>query len=126
MKYLHATMNLPLSLTCGENGLIKCWVDTLYAVHPNMHGQAGVTMTMGQGSVYSNSTKHKLVAQSSTESQLICVHGALPQILWTCNFLTAQGYNMMGNVLYQDNKSPILLEENGRKLLSKWTKHIAV
>ena len=77
-------------------------------------------------SVYSNSTKQRLVSCCSMESELIGVHDALPQILWTCSFLMAWGYDIMDNALYQDNKSAILLEEHGRKLSMKCTKHIAI
>ena len=89
-----------------------------------MHGHSVMTMTMGQGSIYSNLTKQKLVAWSSTESELTDVHDALPQILWMHKLLMAQGHNRVDNVLFQDNKSAILLEENGRKTSSKHMKHI--
>ncbi len=50
----------------------------------------------------------------------------MPSILWTRNFLEAQGYKIHENVLYQDNKSSILLEKNGRASSSKHTRHIAI
>ena len=40
-------------------------------------------------------------------------------ILWTKLFMEAQGYDVTQNILYQDNKSAILLEENGRKSAGK-------
>ena len=67
-------------------------MDAAYATHSDMKGQTGATFTMGHGSIYSNSLKQKLVAQSSTEAELIGVHDILPQILWTRNFLMSQGY----------------------------------
>jgi hypothetical protein len=48
------------------------------------------------------------------------------QVLWTLYFLEAQGYKIYDNVLYQDNKSSILLENNGRGSSGKRTRHIAV
>jgi hypothetical protein len=50
----------------------------------------------------------------------------MSSILWTRNFLTAQGYKVTDNILYQDNKSAILLERNGRVSSTKRTKHIDV
>ena len=50
----------------------------------------------------------------------------MPSILWTRNFLNSQGYTVKDNILYQDNKSAILLEKNGRVSSSKRTKHIDV
>ena len=99
-------------------------MDAAYATHPDMKGQTGATLTMGHGSVYSNSLKQKLVARSSMEAELIGIHDILPQILWTCNFLISQGYPVQENVVYQDNMSTILLENNGRKSSTKRTKHI--
>ena len=50
----------------------------------------------------------------------------LPQTLWTLYFLEAQGYKINDNILYQDNKSSILMETNGRGSSGKRTRHINV
>ncbi len=50
----------------------------------------------------------------------------MPLILWTRYFLIAQGYQVNENVVYQDNRSAILLERNGKASSSKRTKHINV
>jgi hypothetical protein len=42
-------------------------------------------------------------------------------ILWTKFFLEAQGYYVDKNIVYQDNKSTILLETNGKKSSGKRT-----
>ena len=125
-KYLDATVDLNLTLICDNSGVVTWWVDASYAVHPNMKGHTGATMSMGKGSPYSASLKQKLVSRSSTESELIGVHDVLPQILWTSHFLDAQGYGVKRTVLKQDNKSSILLECNGRASSSKRTKHIQI
>jgi hypothetical protein len=44
---------------------------------------------------------------------------AATMILWTKLFLEAQGYNVEKNSVYQDNKSAILLETNGKKSSGK-------
>ena len=41
-------------------------------------------------------------------------------------FLKAQGYRILDNVLFQDNRSSIILEKNGKDLSSKRTKHIKI
>ena len=48
----------------------------------------------------------------------------MPQIQWTGYFLEAQGYGIGENILYQDNMSAMLLENNGKKSSTKTTKHI--
>ena len=39
-------------------------------------------------------------------------------------FIEAQGWTVDHNILYQDNKSTILIATNERMSSSKWTKHI--
>jgi hypothetical protein len=47
-------------------------------------------------------------------------------IIWSWNFLKAQGYVVVDNILHQDNRSAILLEQNGKMSSGKRTKHIAI
>jgi hypothetical protein len=91
-----------------------------------MKGHTGATMSMGSESIYSTSSGQKLVARSSTESDLIGVHDVMPQVIWTFHFLNAQGQNAVENVVYQDNKSLLLLEKNGRQSCGKRTRHIDI
>jgi len=51
---------------------------------------------------------------------------AMGQILWTCNFLAAQGEYIPMTTIEQDNKSMILLAENGKNSSSKITRHLNV
>ena len=81
-------------------------------------------LTLGRGYPIVSSTKQKLNTHSSTESELVGVHELMPSILWTRHFLIGQGYNVTDNILYQDNKSAILLERNGKLSISKQTKHM--
>ena len=71
----------------------------------------GAVMTLGRGAVYSTSMQQKLNGQSSMEAKLIGVSDALPQMLWTQNFLEAQGYPIKESIVYQDNQSAILLKK---------------
>jgi hypothetical protein len=76
---------------------------------------------MGQGAVYSTSTRQKLVTRSSKESELVVAQDVMPDILWTKRFLEAQGFPVSEKVLHQDNQSSILLAKNGRQSSSKRT-----
>jgi hypothetical protein len=122
MRYLQKTIYLKLKLESYGSGLM---VDASYGVHADMKGHTGGTMSMGKGSIYSVATGQKLVARSSTESELIGVHDVMPQILWTSYFLQAQGQKT-DTLLYQDNMSSILLEKNGRRSSTKRTRHINI
>ena len=70
------------------------------------------------------SAKQKINTRSSTEAEVVGVDDIMGPILWTCYFLEAQGYKSKDTVLFQDNKSAILLEKNGTRSSSKRTKHI--
>jgi Reverse transcriptase (RNA-dependent DNA polymerase) len=126
MKYLQSTMDLPLILSANGLSEVHWWVDASFAVHPEMKGHTGGTMSLGAGSIYSTSVKQKMVTRSSTESEVVGVYDILPQMIWTSNFLKGQGLNVEGSVLYQDNKSAILLESNGRQSSSKRTRHMNI
>jgi hypothetical protein len=75
-----------------------------------------------------SSTKQKLNTRSSTETEIVGADDFMPAICWTRYFMEAQGYQVKDNVLFQDNKSAILLEKNGKASSSKRkrTKHISI
>ena len=62
--------------------------------------------------------------KSSMECTLVRIDDTIPQIMWSKYFLEAQGWTVEHNILYQDNKSTILLVTNGRSSSFKHTKHI--
>ena len=64
-------------------------------------------------------SKQKLNTRSSTEAELVGCDDVITKILWTRLFMEAQGYKIKQNILYQDNKSTILLVENGTKSAGK-------
>jgi hypothetical protein len=105
---------------------LSWYVDALFAVHPDMRGHTSGVMTMETGFPLNKSTKQKLNTRSSTESEIVAVDNLIPQILWVCLFLKAQGFAVSDNILYQDNKSAMLLETNGRASSSKRTRHIKI
>ena len=121
IRYLRHTLYMCLVLGKDDTDSMRWWIDASYAVHPNMLGHTGATMSMGNGSIYSGSWKQKMVTRSSTESEVVGVHDMLPQILWTKKFLEDQGLTIKETVLYQDNMSSMLLERNGQQSSTKHT-----
>ena len=83
-------------------------------------------MSLGGGVIYGTSKRQKLNTKSSTEAEVVGTDDIMPQMLWTLYFLEAQGYKVDDNILYQDNKSSILLETNGRGSSGKRTRHMNV
>jgi hypothetical protein len=126
MKYIRGTRKFPLILSANGSGILKWWVDASFAVHPNMRGHTGGGLSMGTGFPIVTSTKQKLNTRSSTETEVVGVDDCMPAMLWTRLFMEAQNYGVHESILYQDNKSSILLEKNGKSSSSKRTKHINV
>jgi len=126
MKHPRKTSLSPLILSANGSGILKWWVDASFAVHPNMRGQSGGGLSMGRGFPIVSSTKQKLNARSSTETEVVGADDFMPAICWTRHFVQAQGYDVVDNILCQDNKSAMLLEKNGKASSSKRTKHIDI
>jgi hypothetical protein len=126
MQFIRATKDVYLALSANSLHNVRWWVDASYAVYPDMKSHTGGAMSLGWGIIYGTSKRQRLNTKSSTESELVGTDDVMPQVLWTMHFLEAQGYKIDDNVLYQDNKSSILLETNGRGSSGKQTRHIAV
>jgi hypothetical protein len=126
MRYLRATIDLPLVLEANNMQVIKWWIDASFAVHSDMRSHTGGAMTLGKGTIYAMSTRQKFNTKSSTEGELVGVNDVMPQVLWTRYFLEAQGYGVNDSVVDQDNQSAILLEKHGNASSSKRTRHINI
>jgi hypothetical protein len=88
-------------------------VDGSHQTHDNYKGQVGSLFMFGKSATTSSSTKQKIPSKSSSESEIIALHNKSSDILWTCHFLEAQGYNISTNVMFQDNISTLFLAKNG-------------
>ena len=126
LEYLKGTKDLKLRLRADNLRVIKWYVDASYAVHPDYKSHTGAVMTMGQGAVQAISKKQKLNTRSSTEAELVGADDAATMILWTGLFMKDQGYTLEKNILYQDNKSAILLETNGKRSAGKRSRAINI
>jgi hypothetical protein len=126
MEYLRSDQDQPLVLSAENDRLLMWYVDALFAVHPNMCGHTGGGLTMGQGFPIVASWKQKLNTKSLTERKLVGINDMMPIMIWICYFLLSQGYGIVENLLLQDNKSLILLEQNGKALSNKCTRHINI
>jgi hypothetical protein len=115
MKYLNGTRSEYLTLSADDLRVVKWYVDASFAVHPDFKSHTGAVMMLGKGAMQSIARKQKMNVRSSTEGELVAVDNAATMILWTKLFFEAQGYEVEKNIVYQDNKSAILLETNGKK-----------
>jgi hypothetical protein len=126
LQFIRSTKNDYLTLSAESLHNVRWWVDASHAVHPDMKSHTGGMMSLGTGCVHGASKGQKLNTKSSTEAEIVGTDDCMPQMLWTLYFLEAQGYKIENNILYQDNKSSILLETNGRGSSGKRTRHIDV
>ena len=126
LKYINGTKSYKLRLSADDLRVIKWYVDASFGVHPDFKSHTGGTMTYGRGAPITVSKKQKLNTRSSTESELVGADDVTIMILWTKLFLEEQGYEISRNILYQDNKSAILLEKNGKQSSSQRTRAINI
>ena len=126
MRYLKGTEELFLTLSSDCTNVLEWHVDVSYAVHQDCKSHTGGNFSMGEGTISGKSTKQKLNTKSSTEAELVGSDDVMPQLVWTNYFLDAQGYDVKETIMYQDNKSAILMKKNGKFSSSKRTKHINV
>jgi len=71
MQYLQAHKYLKLTLELGKQP--NWWVDSSYAVHPDMRNHSGVVMSLGKGTAYLTSCKQKINTKRSTEAELFAI-----------------------------------------------------
>ena len=62
--------------------------------------------------------------KSSTEAELVGASEYIPYNLWLVLFMSEQGYKIKDNVLYQDNRSTMLMLKNGRNSCTGNSRHI--
>jgi len=105
-------VSLGLILSADRLNIIDWFVNTAFTVHPQFKSHTGGPMTLGHGCILNGSPKQ-------AEGKLVGADGMSQLIFWTKLFMKAQGYQIKHNVRHQDNKSTILLLENGMNSSTK-------
>ena len=124
LMYLKGTLHMKRYIKMDSLIMIRWWVDASYGVHWYCKGPTWAMLSMGKGALVNITIKHKLNTGSSTEVELVIIADVLGIMMWCKYFMEAQGYSIENNILYQDNKSIILLANNGRTSSGKNSKHI--
>ena len=105
LKYLNGTRFLKLYLSAESMSNIHChwYVDASHQTHDDCQGHTGALLTFDRGATVISSSKQKFNTKSSTESKIAGLYDKTGDILWTRNFLEAQGFTISTNFVYQDN-----------------------
>ena len=86
----------------------------------------GGLISLGVGIVHGKSAMEKINRKSSTEAEVVGTSKYLPYNIWFLHFMRAQGYEIRSNTIFQDNKSAIMMERNGRNSCTGNSRHINV
>ena len=124
--YLNHNRDLDLTLEITLPIIIRWWIDAAYGVHRDCKSHTGAAMSLGKGCPINGSRKQRINTRSSTEAELVGVNDYMTMVLWVRLFLEAQGIDVVDNIIYQDNKSTMLLEKNGRQSSGKKTRHFEI
>jgi histone deacetylase 1/2 len=126
LKYLNGTPELGVILRPAAGAMaLQAFADAAYGVHADGKSHSGLCIALGDGPVFVKSAKQKIVSKSSTEAELISLSDGCSQVIWSRDFLIAQGYHMQEAVIFQDNTSTIALIKKG-KSGSDRTRHIHI
>ena len=121
MQFVKGSEDKKLRLSADNLHVIKWFVYASFAVHLGFKSHTRAVMTMGCGVIQLCLSKQKLNKQSSCKAELVAVDDVATKVLWTKQFLEQQGYKIEQNILYQDNKSTILLLTNEKRSSRKRT-----
>ena len=96
----------------------------MLAVHTRISGHTDSCISMGIGFYIVVSTNQKCNTQSSTDTDFVAVDDCIPNGICNRYWLGPQGYDVFENIVFQDNKSVIILENDGKASSSKRTNKI--
>ena len=126
LGHLKHTINDALTLEANGKGILCWYADASFAIHHDMKSHTGSIFALGKGAISSSSTKQKINARSTTESELIGVDDKIAKIIWSKKFIDHQGFKITSCMIFQDNASTTKLLENGRHSTGKRTRHFDI
>jgi hypothetical protein len=125
LRYINSTRDIGMVLEASHGLQILAYVDASFGVHGDYKSHTGAMISLGAGPIWAKSSKQKINSKSSTEAELIGLSDAVSQVIWTRDFLIAQGHAMEPATVFQDNLSTISLATNGSAKAER-TRHIAI
>ena len=126
LSNLNGTRKIISKLRADDVQNLTWYVDALFGVHNDMKSHTGSMFTLGKGGMCNDSTKQKIITQSSTKAELVTIDDRISKIIWMKHFIESQGFNVKVNVIYQDNQSCIKLAEIGKESSGKRMGHFYI
>jgi len=87
MVFLSKTRDDELILSAHRLDIIRWFVDTAFAVHPDFKSHTAGAMTLRRGCILNGSRKQKLNTRSRTEAELVGADNMSQLIFWTKLFI---------------------------------------
>ena len=122
-QYLNGTRELGICLTPGHE--LSAFIDASYGIHADGKSHSAMVISLGLGPLFVKSNKQKIVTKSSTEAELIALSDMCSPVIWSREFLLAQGEELPPATVYQDNQSTIALTHNGQSNSDR-TRHVKI
>ena len=126
-KYLNGSLGLGIRYVFENDSVLELIssIDASFAVNAGAKSQSSVVILMGLGPVFTKCSKQKIVTKSSHEAELVALSDGGSQVIWSRNFLIAQGYELPATVIYQDNQATITSIKRG-KPCSDRSRHVDI
>jgi hypothetical protein len=125
LRYLNFTSGLGLRFEYGQELILKTYADASHLLTTDCRAQSGILVKLGSGTIAAESRKQNLVAQSSTEAELVSLNQGVNLTMWCRMFLVElMNKKIPSTEVFQDNQSCIALAEGGRPTLR--TRHISM
>ena len=132
LRYLRHTPNKCLvfvrDVDCSDDGIptLRIWGDASHGLHPDGRGHGAIGVTAGSAPLAVKSWKIKHVCLSSTEAEISVGSEACALNDWFVLLFSEIGIpQSQPTVIYQDNKSAILMHEQGHGS-HKRSKHMII
>ena len=81
LQYIKGTIDMPRILGVDDMTSLVAWVDTSYAVYPDMRSHTGGCMSFGTGVLMPKSMKQKLNIKSRTEAETVGGSDYVPNVI---------------------------------------------
>ena len=127
LEYLNKDSERGIILRRSENLMINVYADASFGCHKEdcFKSHSGLVIQVGNSTIYSKTSKQKIVTTSSTEAELVCASDAIPIVYYIRDWLLEKNVEIIQVNLMQDNLSTIQLINNGN-INSLRSKHISI